>query len=417
MKTTHLAAAMAALALTAGFALPAFAQVSRTPWQMHEGQPVIKLDAELPSNGALPENDYIAFQRASIPAEGNGWMPAPNSETISFGGSRASQIEAAGGVCRRAVDYTYFQTFVDVPTGSRVDEFKIAFQGMDDASRITIFNSAHPDGRVVDGSYVLRSAAGSPATTTDLHALVTSGRNRVVITQVDWCPSGNTLQSAQVQLNGSMVEAAQPEPVQAPAAAATLGGHGGVATAGADSVRQLCSPAGRQGFEVEFVNHSSQPVSFHWMDFNCVEGGGPTLAPGQREKGMVGAGHIFRARGQSEQVLEIFTASKDSPSFVVDDSLIAKVAEQGEPYTEGSCSARTTGRFEVEFVNQMNEPISMQWIGFDCKVNVLRQIPAKGRTRETTFPGHVFRFVDSTGRQLRSLDIATDELVYDIGEH
>ena len=417
MKNTSLPAALAALALTAGFALPAFAQVSRTPWQMHEGQPVIKLDAELPPNGALPENGYIAFQRASIPAEGNGWVPAPNPQTIGFGGSTASRIEAAGGTCRRAVDYTYFQTFVDVPANSRVEEFKIAFQGMDDASRITIFNRDYPDGQVVDGSYVLRSPAGSPAATTDLHALVTSGRNRVVITQVDWCPTGNTLQSAQVQLNGSTVETAPAEPAQAPPAAAARGGHGAAATAGAGSARQLCSPAGGQGFEVEFVNNSSQPVSFHWMDFNCVEGGGPTLAPGQREKGMVGAGHIFLARGQAEQVLEVFTAAQGSPSFVVDDSLIAKVAELGEPYTEGSCSPRTEGRFAVEFVNLMDEPISMQWIGFDCKVNVLRQIPAKGRTTETTFPGHVFRFVDSTGRQLRSLDIATDEPVYYIGEH
>jgi len=95
-----------------GLAQSALAQVSRTPWEMHEGQDVIKLDAELPSNGALPENGYIGFQHAEIP---------------------------------------------------------------------------------VEGSYVTRASAGTPSATTDLKALVTTGRNRVVITQVDWCPVGNQL--------------------------------------------------------------------------------------------------------------------------------------------------------------------------------------------------------------------------------
>lgn len=196
---------MSVAALILCGAQPALAQVSRTPWQMHEGQDVIKLDAQLPPNGALAENDYIAFRQAQIPAEGAGWVTAPNPDTIGFGGPQASKIAAAGGSCRNAIDYTYFQTFVDVPPGTQVDEFKIAFQGMDDASRITIFNSQHPNGTVVEGSYVRKAAAGSPAATTDLKNLVVAGRNRVVVTQVDWCPVGNQLQSATVQLNGSNV--------------------------------------------------------------------------------------------------------------------------------------------------------------------------------------------------------------------
>lgn len=198
-------------------------------------------------------------------------------------------------------------------------------------------------------------------------------------------------------------------------AAMGLGAHGSEALASTGG--ELCSPGTQGDLEVEFINHSSQPVSFHWMQFDCTEGGGPVLAPGQRETGISHPGHIFRARGAGEQVLRHFVVSDDNLAFVVDDALIAHVAEQGEPYTEGSCSPRTEGRFTVEFVNLLNEPISMQWIGFDCQVNVLRQIPAKGRTEETTFPGHVFRFVDSTGRQLRSVDVAADELVYLISEH
>ena len=105
-------------------------------------------------------------------------------------------------------DYTYFQTFVTVPAGTKVNDFKIAFSGMDDASRITIFNSANPGGKLVEGSYVTRAATGATSATKDLKALLVPGRNRIVVTQVDWCPVGNQLQSAQVQLNGSAVAAA-----------------------------------------------------------------------------------------------------------------------------------------------------------------------------------------------------------------
>lgn len=196
------------LSLGFGMATAAHAQVSRTPWQMHAGQGVIKLDTPLPGNGALPENGYVAFNGAEIPAEGSGWVAAPHGDVIGFGGPQASQIDEAGGSCRNAIDYTYFQTFVDVANNARVDEFKIVFNGMDDASRITIFNNRHETGTVVDGSYVSRASAAS--TTTDLKDLIAPGRNRVVITQVDWCPNGNQLQSAQVSLNGTNIAVDEP---------------------------------------------------------------------------------------------------------------------------------------------------------------------------------------------------------------
>lgn len=187
-----------------------------------------------------------------------------------------------------------------------------------------------------------------------------------------------------------------------------------VQAAGAE---EFCSPATEGERDVEFINNSSQPVTFHWMAFDCTEGGGPKLAPGRSELGITRPGHIFRVRGAAGQVLRHYRAGNDSLSFEVDDDLIAKVAGEGEPYTEGKCSPRSQGRVAVEFVNLLNEPIVMHWIGFDCEVRVLRTIPAHGRTTETTFPGHVFRFVDRHGRQLRSLDVTADERSYHIGDH
>jgi hypothetical protein len=197
----------------------------------------------------------------------------------------------------------------------------------------------------------------------------------------------------------------------------TLAAHAPLAQAA--EADKLCSPGSRGDLEVEFVNNSSQPVSFHWMGFDCSEGGGPSLAPGAREKGTTHPGHIFRARGEGGALLTTFVASNDNLVFVVDDRMGAQTTRHSgeqEFYTESTCSPKTQGRFTVEFINLLNEPITMQWVGFDCKIHVLRQIPAKGRTEETTFPGHVFRFVDSTGRQLRALDVDNETFTYHISD-
>lgn len=172
---------------------------------------------------------------------------------------------------------------------------------------------------------------------------------------------------------------------------------------------KLCSPRTSEKLGVEFINNSSQPVSFHWMEPDCAEGGGPSLAPGQRENGISSSGSIWLARGEGDQVLRTFTASADAQTFVVDDALIARIAREGEPYTEGNCSPKTEGRFKVGFINHLNEPVRMQWIGFDCTVQVLRTVPANGKTEEMTYPGHIFRFVDSVGRQLVTFDVSPDD--------
>ncbi|WP_147333025.1 hypothetical protein [Archangium gephyra] len=99
-------------------------------------------------------------------------------------------------------DFSYFQTFVNVPAGTEVTEFTIWFEGMDDGSRVTIFNSQYPLGLVVPGSYVY--IHGPEQQTANLAPYVQVGEvNRVVITQVDDCCSGNTLHRAEVRLNGA----------------------------------------------------------------------------------------------------------------------------------------------------------------------------------------------------------------------
>jgi hypothetical protein len=179
---------------------------SRTPWEMHKGlesgpfaapyNDIVLWGYTMPSHGNVAEYNYAAAIPESFDA---GWGPAPNGDTIGF--SIYSRL--CGRVaCRQGGDFTYFQTFVNVPENVVVTAFTIAFSGMDDGSRISIINSLYPNGLVIPGSYVFLGGSG----TTNLAPYVASGElNRVVITQVDDCCSGNNLHSAKVVLNGNTV--------------------------------------------------------------------------------------------------------------------------------------------------------------------------------------------------------------------
>ena len=177
---------------------------TRSPWEMHDGLEVTlgNPDGLVPfSCSPSQHGDFCEYDVATIPATGDaGWGPAPDGAIIGF--SIPSRVCNAPIDCLAYGDFTYFQTLVDIPANIIVTEFTIAFDGMDDGCRVTIFNSAYPAGLVVPGSYVFLGGSG----TTDLHDYVVSGEiNRVVVTQVDDCCSENNLHSAIVVLNGEPV--------------------------------------------------------------------------------------------------------------------------------------------------------------------------------------------------------------------
>lgn len=201
--------ASSVLALASLAALGAAAQaITHTPWEVHEGEGVVKLDRAHANNG-----DKEAYAKANVPAaDDSGWVKASQSKIKNSDGTsmndktiglkRASLLGKDYSNCKKAANYTYFQTYVDLPANTTVSEFKIKFEGMDDGSRISIYNSANPNGKIVEGSYVKLNAAG----TSDLKDELVTGSNRVVITQVDDCASANNLRSATVSLNGQTLQ-------------------------------------------------------------------------------------------------------------------------------------------------------------------------------------------------------------------
>lgn len=72
----------------------------------------------------------------------------------------------------------------------------------------------------------------------------------------------------------------------------------------------VCSPPASESIVLTFVNNTAETVSFHWMEPDCKEGGGPVLAPGARENGQVNVGNIFRVRGQDGREIGLLTVEK-----------------------------------------------------------------------------------------------------------
>lgn len=176
--------------------------VSRTPWQMHIDPSPHGYIGAIGFHG-----NPAAYIHANVPAENAGsWQTAPDPDIIGFdgrvpgyGGGGASRL--GPWVCLTAVDFTYFQTFVTVPVGTTVDSFTVDFRGIDDGARISVYNSANPGGLVIPGSYVFLGGSG----TTNLASYLVTGTNRVVITQMDDCASGNNLSEATIVVNDTVV--------------------------------------------------------------------------------------------------------------------------------------------------------------------------------------------------------------------
>jgi hypothetical protein len=174
-------------------------------WKLHRGQPTIN-GLSIPSHGAS-----MAYQYMSIPAKDDiGWEKLTLNTAGNIHFSEPSRIGYEGGYCLASLDFTYFQTFVNIPSNVNVNEFKVSFERVDDGARAYVFNSAHPKGSYIEGGDIV--LGGSPITA-NLSSLIKIGEeNRIVIVQFDDCPVENNLVNAQVIVNGSIIPSV-PTPV------------------------------------------------------------------------------------------------------------------------------------------------------------------------------------------------------------
>ena len=183
--------------------------LGRTPWQqMITPYPVVSITLSNPAPIHGDTRYYIVAP--SVPAENDTrWTPALDPNTVNF--HQLSRVNPS--LCLQQADFSFLQTIVTIPVGTTISTFTISFSDTDDGARVTIFNSTYPSGLVVPTSYVF--LGGNQ--TADLSGYAATGSNRLVVTQVDDCYSGNNLGYAAVVLNGQVVPPA-PTPTPVPGA-------------------------------------------------------------------------------------------------------------------------------------------------------------------------------------------------------
>lgn len=174
------------------------------PWEIHQGRVPFCWGTDYGRHG-----DPQEYQHALIPAEDDaGWAPEPN-DRISF--EDPSTLCGQNGApdqceCRKGGDFTYFQTYFNVPATLNVSSLQVEISSVDDGARITIFNSMYPQGVVDPGSY----AYFPSGSTTDLAQYIVPGKNRVVITHVDDCCAVRRIADVRIKLNNEEIVLCEP---------------------------------------------------------------------------------------------------------------------------------------------------------------------------------------------------------------
>ena len=165
--------------------------LTHTPWQMNTGEGIVPFGFTAPSHGWEGEYDFASIP----PANDAAWAPAPDPQIIGFGMPFGGDSTLCGVLaCRAGADFTYFQTFVNVPSGANIKIFNIKLDGIDDGVEVKIFNSENLDGGVA--GYVELGDG-----TIDLKPFIKSGEeNRIVLTHTDDCCFDSHLVSAQLTM-------------------------------------------------------------------------------------------------------------------------------------------------------------------------------------------------------------------------
>ncbi len=158
----------------------------------------------------------------AIPAQNDlGWANCGSTAPTRFGTNMCPNASTIGmavpsvlGGCWTNLNFTWFQALVSIPAGTTISQFSVNMSGADDGARISLVNSANPGGITPPGGYIYQLTG---QTTGNLASYVVAGEvNRVIITQVDDCAVGNNLNSAQVYLNGAVIQPDTAAPSDAP---------------------------------------------------------------------------------------------------------------------------------------------------------------------------------------------------------
>lgn len=186
------------------------AQVEATPWEIHEGGDPIPIPRDFMTSqtGEPLHGDSAAYTLLNGPAaippiSDVGWRllsDYPNGfRCTSASPDDLCYDPPLGSILMdafRNLDFTYFQTFLDVPAATTVTTAQIQFETVDDGARAYVFNSRYPNGIYPpDGDARLRLNN----VVAELTPYIVSGEeNRIVVVQFDDARVKSYLTTAQL---------------------------------------------------------------------------------------------------------------------------------------------------------------------------------------------------------------------------
>ena len=177
------------------------AQVTRTPWQIHDAGYTVAEQNIIINNAT--HGDSSMYQYAVIPAINDPlWAMAPLNSSGNIHFSQPSRLPS--NECLQRVDFTYFQTILDIPAGITITDCTVGFAAADDGVRVYVFNATHitPAQAYLPGSEIV---FGQPPLTTNIASMLVPGLNRIVFVQGDDCAVDNNMTDGSIRINGAVI--------------------------------------------------------------------------------------------------------------------------------------------------------------------------------------------------------------------
>jgi len=135
-------------------------------------------------------------------------------DTIAVGGTQNAPNSRLNNACNNGtsscgclqyLDFSFFQTYIIIPQSVSVTQASVDFTFLDDGAIVTVFNSLNPTGIQVPGSHTTLCGPTygcNGCTNADFSSYLTTGQNRIVVTQVDDCVVSNDV-FADISVNGN----------------------------------------------------------------------------------------------------------------------------------------------------------------------------------------------------------------------
>lgn len=178
---------------------------TNTSWQMIRSDKYVEITHKPhPIDHGDPSNyQYAQIPLANDPRWANSLAPTDADGNLNF--DEPSKLPGGwpGGRLKN-LDFTYFRSFVNIPEGTTITQFRVTIAQVDDGARMYLFNNRNVGGKFIAADDGKLNGVEVSADFTDV---VIPGQNMICIVQFDDSPVRNRLTGGvQILLNNQVVQ-------------------------------------------------------------------------------------------------------------------------------------------------------------------------------------------------------------------